>query len=402
MRVKRQKQHRRLLRFYRIVYQLNPAYKVLLDGNFIHAAVQQKADLAVQVARVLLDEPTKLLVSSCVIAELSALGPSLAASCAYAHQHRLVKCGHTPALPASECIASLVGVKNRHQYFVASQDTELRARLRAVPGTPLMYLTRTLIVMEHTSEESMAQLEKIEAKKAAPTRTERRHIEERRVKEKRARVRLEPGAAADAADAAGGVRAASIAAASISVPGGREAPVAGSAAGGSMEDSSGESGGDSCDERASAGPGDSASTRDPGRPRGPPAAGLATLGGGGGAQGRPPRKKRKGPAGPNPLSVKKKKKERVRAPPALLPARGRASGSGVVDRAGEAAAPAAAAVAGGVIAEEVAVHESAQGGASRKRKRRRRRPGQPGDAPAPGAPGGYNGDDSDNSDEENA
>lgn len=42
MRRKKQKHTRRTLRFYRIQYGHRPPYKVLLDGNFVHALESMK------------------------------------------------------------------------------------------------------------------------------------------------------------------------------------------------------------------------------------------------------------------------------------------------------------------------------------------------------------------------
>lgn len=42
MRRKKHKHTRRALRFYRISFGFRPPYKVLLDGNFVHALDQMK------------------------------------------------------------------------------------------------------------------------------------------------------------------------------------------------------------------------------------------------------------------------------------------------------------------------------------------------------------------------
>lgn len=42
------------------------------------------------------------------------------------------RCEHEPFLPAAECVATLVGSHNEEHYFVATQDLDLRKRLRKV------------------------------------------------------------------------------------------------------------------------------------------------------------------------------------------------------------------------------------------------------------------------------
>ena len=41
-------------------------------------------------------------------------------------------CGHDKVVTAVDCIMSLVGDKNPEHYFVATQDSDLRERLREV------------------------------------------------------------------------------------------------------------------------------------------------------------------------------------------------------------------------------------------------------------------------------
>ena len=43
-----------------------------------------------------------------------------------------------------------------YRYFVATQDPELRVKVRKVPGTPVMYLHRSAPVLERPSEMSSA------------------------------------------------------------------------------------------------------------------------------------------------------------------------------------------------------------------------------------------------------
>ena len=43
-----------------------------------------------------------------------------------------IRCEHEPALPAGECVATMVGSHNVEHFFVGTQDLELRKRLRKV------------------------------------------------------------------------------------------------------------------------------------------------------------------------------------------------------------------------------------------------------------------------------
>jgi U3 small nucleolar RNA-associated protein 23 len=71
------------------------------------------------------------------------------------------RCGHLPAdhpepLSATECITSVVDPKgtkhNKHRYVVASQDIEVRKAMRQVMGVPLVYINRSVMIMEPMAE----------------------------------------------------------------------------------------------------------------------------------------------------------------------------------------------------------------------------------------------------------
>ncbi len=65
------------------------------------------------------------------------------------------RCGHRPdthpePLSTLECLLHCVDEKqkgeNKHRYVVATQDQEVRRRLRAIAGVPLIYIVRRLFV----------------------------------------------------------------------------------------------------------------------------------------------------------------------------------------------------------------------------------------------------------------
>lgn len=65
------------------------------------------------------------------------------------------RCGHHPdetdALSTLECLSSFVvdsGKGSRNRYVVASQDAEVRRHMRGVKGVPLIYISRSVMIME--------------------------------------------------------------------------------------------------------------------------------------------------------------------------------------------------------------------------------------------------------------
>lgn len=173
MRVKRNRRARKALRFYELHFGIRPQFKIILDGTFLNAAGNM--ELHELFPKFLLAE-TVLCVTNCIVAELRKIGPPVAAALALATRLKRLKCGHGSPIAASDCICNLVGQQNRKKYFVASKDQELLMRLREVPGVPLVYLDRTVLVLEKISDKSRAFAKKKEVRKSAPNKKERRML----------------------------------------------------------------------------------------------------------------------------------------------------------------------------------------------------------------------------------
>jgi len=64
-------------------------------------------------------------------------------------------CNHREAIPGDECLLSVVGDKNKHRYVVATQSHPLRVKLRAIPGTPIMHINRSVMILEPPSDATL-------------------------------------------------------------------------------------------------------------------------------------------------------------------------------------------------------------------------------------------------------
>jgi U3 small nucleolar RNA-associated protein 23 len=53
------------------------------------------------------------------------------------------------------------GEDNSHHYFVASQDPELRGRLRGLPGVPLLHIIINTMVLEKPSESTQDRAQQV-------------------------------------------------------------------------------------------------------------------------------------------------------------------------------------------------------------------------------------------------
>ncbi|KAI9687270.1 MAG: hypothetical protein M1822_002313 [Bathelium mastoideum] len=162
MRGKRSKQYRKLMQQYGIHFGFREPYQVLLDAQILIDAHHFTMDLP-HLLRTALHGTIKPMITHCTLLHLRSLpsslsGPLLALTRSACELRR---CGHhdDPAspLPTRDCLLDCVdakhmpgepGAHNKHRYVVATQDEEARRRLRQVPGTPLLYVKRSVLVME--------------------------------------------------------------------------------------------------------------------------------------------------------------------------------------------------------------------------------------------------------------
>lgn len=123
--------------YFTINHNLIPPFSIILDTNFINFSIKKKLDIKLEMLKCL-NAGIKLLVTDCVVAELEKLGRI------YAVALKLVKdicerltCDHKGTY-ADDCIVKRVSV---HRCFiVATCDTELKQRIRKIPGVPIVYV----------------------------------------------------------------------------------------------------------------------------------------------------------------------------------------------------------------------------------------------------------------------
>ncbi|CDP02904.1 unnamed protein product [Coffea canephora] len=151
MRVKKQKRHRKAVRFYTACCGFREPFKVLCDGTFVHHLLLNKitpADIALANA---LGGPVKIFTTRCVLGELRSLGDSYAESLNAARNLLTARCDHEKRKSAVSCITDVIGENNSDHFFVATQDAELRKKFQKVPGVPLIYGLRNALFLEQPS-----------------------------------------------------------------------------------------------------------------------------------------------------------------------------------------------------------------------------------------------------------
>ncbi|KAK4401555.1 hypothetical protein Sango_0896200 [Sesamum angolense] len=126
MRVKKQKRHRRAVRFYTACFGFREPFKILCDGTFVHHLLANRITPADTALANTLGAPVKIFTTRCVLAELRSLGDSYSDSLNAARNLIAARCDHEKRKSAVACIMDVIGGKNPEHFFVATQDAELR------------------------------------------------------------------------------------------------------------------------------------------------------------------------------------------------------------------------------------------------------------------------------------
>ena len=117
---------------------IKPPYSVLVDTNFINFSIKNKIDLVKGMMDCLYANCVPH-ITDCVIGELEKLGTKFRVALRVAKDPRFVKlpCMHKGTY-ADDCIVDRC--RKHRCYVVATCDTDLKRRLRKIPGVPIMYL----------------------------------------------------------------------------------------------------------------------------------------------------------------------------------------------------------------------------------------------------------------------
>eukprot|EP00300_Choanocystis_sp_HF-7_P033023 c4512_g1_i1.p1 GENE.c4512_g1_i1~~c4512_g1_i1.p1 ORF type:complete len:202 (+),score=38.90 c4512_g1_i1:125-730(+) len=136
--------------FFSFNTSLGPPYYIILDTNVFSICIQNKLDIVEGLRDALLAQCFPL-ISDCVMAELEKLGTKYRLALRIARQIRekfeesRLPCDHLGTY-ADDCIVQRV---TAHKcYIVATQDRDLRRRLRRIPGVPIMYVSSHKFAVE--------------------------------------------------------------------------------------------------------------------------------------------------------------------------------------------------------------------------------------------------------------
>jgi len=198
MRAKRSKKYRKLMHQYELTFGFREPYQVLVDSNFLHAVHHFKMDLIPALERTLQGK-VKPLLSKCSLAAIMASQPTIPG------KNNPIRPTHLPpptTLPLRhcshndddspidevDCLISLIcpnseTMRNREHYTLATADppalpetsatnpktrkraqaaqeelnqraSALRAKARSIPGVPIIYVKRSVMILEPISAHS--------------------------------------------------------------------------------------------------------------------------------------------------------------------------------------------------------------------------------------------------------
>ncbi|KAL3677489.1 hypothetical protein R1sor_027437 [Riccia sorocarpa] len=179
MRVKKQKQVRRHLRFYKTCCGFREPFKVLCDGNFVHAALGARMGALQDSLTRFLGATTKSFVTRCVIQELRKLGDDFSGTVLAARRLNIAKCNHEPTVSAADCLEALLGKNNPEHFLTATQDAELRKKIRKVTGGGIIFIQNTGFIMEPPSSQQIAYARLSEQQRLHMAEREQKIIEQR-------------------------------------------------------------------------------------------------------------------------------------------------------------------------------------------------------------------------------
>ncbi|KAJ2949892.1 hypothetical protein O0L34_g11212 [Tuta absoluta] len=124
--------------FFQYNTQLGPPYHVLIDTNFINFSIKNKLDIVQNMMDCLYAKCIPY-ITDCVLGELEKLGRKYRVALRIIKDPRFerIACLHKGTY-ADDCIVQRV---TQHKcYIVATNDKDLKRRIRKIPGVPIMYV----------------------------------------------------------------------------------------------------------------------------------------------------------------------------------------------------------------------------------------------------------------------
>lgn len=187
--VKRVKRASRILTFFKYNYKFEPPFRVLVDGTFCMAALQNKINLKEQMPKYLQGE-IEIVTTKCVIDELEQIGVPVAGALSICRHLTIDVCPHQPCKPAADCIVHLARrAVTKTKYIFGTQDGTLTDTLRKVVGTPIVYIKYNSILLDQISEKTKSMSERSESEIVRVKELKKRILGEEPQKKKKKKIK---------------------------------------------------------------------------------------------------------------------------------------------------------------------------------------------------------------------
>ncbi|GAA5965639.1 hypothetical protein JCM3765_000910 [Sporobolomyces pararoseus] len=171
MRQKRVKSYRKVMQLYCASFGFREPYQLLVDAAFLRSCVQQKLDFYARLQDVL-QGTVKPMITQCCIQALYDQGEEGQRAVEMAKEFERRKCNHFKPRPQDECMLQMAGQDNKNRYVIATQSLDLRTSLRKIPGTPIIYIARSVVLLETPSDQTMAKKQSMENAKLHASKEE--------------------------------------------------------------------------------------------------------------------------------------------------------------------------------------------------------------------------------------
>ncbi|KZC12892.1 rRNA-processing protein FCF1 like protein [Dufourea novaeangliae] len=132
--------------FFQYNTQLGPPYHILIDTNFINFSIKNKLDVIESMMECLYAKCIPY-ITDCVMGELEKLGQKYKIALKIIRDPRFerLNCIHKGTY-ADDCLVNRV---TQHKcYIVATNDKDLKRRIRKIPGVPIMYVSQHRYTIE--------------------------------------------------------------------------------------------------------------------------------------------------------------------------------------------------------------------------------------------------------------
>lgn len=161
MRQKRAKSYKKQMSVYTNTFKFRTPFQVIIDPEILITTNSQSFDILKGLARTIQSESKPMITQCCIELIYQTKNQELID---FAKSFERRKCNHKEIINPSDCIELIVNIngENKHRYIIASQDLNLRKKLRKIPGIPLIYMNRSVMVMEPLSDASKKYNENIE------------------------------------------------------------------------------------------------------------------------------------------------------------------------------------------------------------------------------------------------